>query len=221
VGFPIARAVALISLAAGTVMAYSLGPYQGKGTGETSLLCPLLSHLSAGDLLLADRYYCTFAIIAMLQACQIPVLFQLHANKKTYFSQGVQLGTKDHLIEWKKPPRKPVWMPDADYALLPETITVREFSTGGIVCVTTLLDCKRFHKQEIALLYKERWKIELDFRSIKTHMRMDMLRCKSPDMVKKEIAVHLLAYNLIRGNLAQAASLHQKAPRQLSFKSAA
>ncbi|MFY9259010.1 MAG: transposase, partial [Gallionella sp.] len=68
--------------------------------------------------------------------------------------------------------------------------------------------------------YKERWKIELDFRSIKTNMGMEMLRCKSPDGVQKEIAVHLLAYNLIRGNLAQAACLHQKIPRQLSFRSA-
>jgi IS4 transposase len=110
-------------------------------------------------------------------------------------------------------------MSERAYAELPPTITVREFSVNGIVYVTTLLNAKRFIKQELASLYKERWKIELDFRAIKTHMGMEMLRCKSPEMVQKEIAVHLLAYNIIRGNLVQAAVLHDKVPRQLSFRS--
>lgn len=219
-GFPIARMVALISLAAGTVMAYRLGTYQGKGTGETSLLSQLLGNLSVGDLLLADRYYCTFAIVALLQQRGIPVLFQMHANKKVDFSQGVSLGAKDHLVGWKKPKRKPVWMSDQDYATLPETITVRELAVDGVAYATTLLDSKLFSKQEIAKLYKDRWKVELDFRSIKTNMGMEMLRCKSSDGVQKEIAVHILAYNIIRGNLAQAACLYQKIPRQLSFRSA-
>ncbi len=87
-----------------------------------------------------------------------------------------------------------------------------------VVYVTTSLNAKRFHKQELARLYKERWKIELDIRAIKTHMGMEM-SLKIPEMVQKEIAVHLLAYNIIRGNLAQAAVLHDKIPRQLSFRS--
>lgn len=215
-GFPMARMVALISLAAGTVIAYGIGAYQGKGTGETSLLSQLLSYLSVGDLLMADRYYCTFAIIALLQIREIPVLFQIHARKKTDF----KLGIKDHLVVWEKPKKKPIWMTEEDYATLPRTITVREFLVNGVVYVTTLLDNKHYRKQELAILYKDRWKIELDFRSIKTHMGMEMLRCKSADMVRKEIAVHLLAYNIIRGNLAQAARLYKKIPRQLSFRSA-
>jgi len=219
-GFPIARMVVLISLAAGTVMDYSLGAYQGKGSGETSLLSQLFGSLSVGDLLMADRYYCTFAIIALMQALGVPVLFPIHAKKKVDFSQGIRLGARDHLIDWKKPKRKPVWMSQQEYAGLPETVTVREFTVNGRVYVTTLLNAKRYHKQELAMLYKERWKIELDFRSIKTNMGMEMLRCKTPDMVKKEITIHLLAYNIIRGNLAQAGSLHEKIPRQLSFRSA-
>lgn len=219
-GFPIARMVALISLAAGTVMGYNVGAYQGKETGETSLLSQLLGHLQVGDLLMADRYYCTFAIIALLQARGIPVLFQIHAKKKADFSQGIRLGAKDHLIDWKKPKRKPVWMSKSDYAALPEMLTVRELAVKGMVYVTTLLDNKAFHKQELASLYQERWKIELDLRSIKTHMGMEMLRCKSPTMVKKEIAVHFMAYNFIRWSLAQAAIFNKKIPREISFKSA-
>ena len=219
-GFPIARLVVLISLAAGTVMDYSLGAYQGKGSGETSLLSQLFGSLSVGDLLMADRYYCTFAIIALLQALGIPVLFQIHAKKNVNFNQGIRLGARDHLIDWKKPKRKPVWMTKQAYADLPETVTVREFAVNGRAYVTTLLNAKCYHKQELAMLYRQRWKVELDFRSIKTNMGMEMLRCKTPDMVKKEIAIHLLAYNIIRGNLAQAASLYEKTPRQLSFRSA-
>jgi hypothetical protein len=219
-GFPIARLLALISLATGTIIDYRLGAYQGKGTGETSLFSQVLNSLLTGDLLLADRYYCTFAIIALLQAKGIPALFPLHANKKADFRQGSKLGAKDHVVEWKKPKRKPVWMTAREYADLPELITVREFRVKGIVYVTTLLNAKQFNKQELASLYKERWKIELDFRTIKTHMGMEMLRCKTPEMVQKEIAVHLLAYNIIRGNLAQAAVMHDKLPRQLSFRSA-
>ena len=219
-GFPIARLVVLISLAAGTVMDYGLGTYQGKGSGETSLLSQLFGSLSVGDLLMADRYYCTFAIIALMQALGVPVLFPIHAGKKVDFSQGIRLGARDHLIDWKKPKRKPVWMTKHDYADLPETITVREFAVNGRVYMTTLLNAKCYHKQELAILYKQRWKIELDFRSIKTHMGMELLRCKTPDMAKKEIAINLLAYNIIRGNLAQAGSRHEKIPRQLSFRSA-
>lgn len=217
-GFPIVRLLALISLATGTIIDYRLGAYQGKGTGETSLFSQVLNTLLTGDLLLADRYYCTFAIIALLHAKGIPVLFPLHANKKADFRQGSKLGAKDHLVEWKKPKRKPVWMTTLDYVDLPEVITVREFRVKGVVYVTTLLNAKQFNKQELVSLYKERWKIELDFLAIKTHMGMEMLRCKTPEMVQKEIAVHLLAYNIIRGNLAQAAVMYNKIPRQLSFR---
>jgi hypothetical protein len=161
-GFPIARLLALISLATGAIIDYRLGAYQGKGTGETSLFSLMLNSLLTGDLLLADRYYCTFAIIALLQAKGIPVLFPLHANKKADFQKGSKLGAKDHLVEWKKPNRKPVWMTALEYAGLPEVITIREFRVKGVVYVTTLLNAKQFNKQELAILYKERWKIEID-----------------------------------------------------------
>ena len=219
-GFPIVRLLALISLATGAVIDYSLGAYQGKGTGETSLFSQVMNSLLSGDLLMADRYYCTYAIIALMLAKGVPVLFPIHARKNADFKKGIKLGARDHLIEWKKPKQKPVWMTELDYADLPELITVREFKVKGIVYVTTLLNAKEYNKNELATLYKERWKIELDFRSIKTNMGMDVLRCKTPEMVKKEIAVHLLAYNIIRGKLAQAAVMHDKIPRQLSFRSA-
>jgi len=127
------------------------------------------------------------------------------------------LGAKDHLIEWKKPKRKPDWITQGDYETLPDVILLREFSVKGRVYVTTLMNAKKYPKKELTELYTQRWVIELDFRSLKTHMKMDMLRCKSPEMVKKEIAVYLLAYNLIRAGIARAAKVKNQIPRQLSF----
>jgi len=111
-------------------------------------------------------------------------------------------------------------MAEEDYQNMAETIRIREFSVNGIVYVTTLLDAKIYHKKELAQLYKERWIIELDFRSIKTNMGMEMLRCKSAEMVKKEIAIHFLSYNLIRANIARSAIVNKKIPRQISFMTA-
>ncbi|MFA5983794.1 MAG: hypothetical protein WC782_07230 [Methylococcaceae bacterium] len=109
-GFPSVRLLALIPLATETVIDYPLGSYQGKGTGETSLFSQVMQTLSAGDLLLADRYYGTFAIVALLQAQGIPVLSLLHANKKADFRQGRKLAARNHEVDWHKPPRKPVWI---------------------------------------------------------------------------------------------------------------
>ena len=215
-GFPIARLVVLISLTVGTVLDYKMGTYQGKGTGESSLFSTLIASLSKGQLLLADRYYCTYAIVALLSQKGVPVVFRNNANKKARF----QNAKKDHLIEWRKPPRTPVWLSKETYASLPDKLTIREFAVDGTVYVTTLFDDKLYPKTELARLYKLRWTIELDIRSIKTNMGMEMLRCQSPEMVEKEIAVHLLAYNLIRATMAGAAKINDKHPRFLSFRAA-
>ena len=194
-GFPIARVVGLISLGAGSVIDYIAGPYQGKGSGESSLFSQLIAALCPGELLLADRYYCTYAIVALLMQRGVNVLFQNHAQRKSDFRRGEKLGIKDHLIEWSKPKRRPVWMSKHYYDVLPKSIKVRELRVQGIVYITTLMEPKKYPKKALAELYAQCWKVELDLPSIKTHMGMEMLRCKSPQMTKKEIAVHLLAYN--------------------------
>ncbi len=216
-GFPIARIVGLVSLSVGSVVSYAIGPYQGKGSGETSLFSRMISSIAQNDLLLADRYYCTWAILVLMMQQGSHMLVQNHAQRKPDFRRGKKLGTKDHLIEWKKPKRKPDWINQHDYDALPGEILIREFSVGGVVYVTTLLDVKKYHKKELAKFYTQRWLIELDFRSIKTNMKMDMLRCKSPDMAQKEIAVYLLAYNLIRASIARAAKVKSQIPRHISF----
>ena len=216
-GFPIMRLVGLLSLATGSCINYATDTFQGKGTGETSLFSLLIPTLKESDLLLADRYYTTYAIMALMIKRGTPLVFRQRQNVKTDFRRGERLGAKDHLIMVKKPVRRPVWMSKDEYALLPNKIIIREFSVEGVIYVTTLLDKKAYPKTELAELYQQRWKIELDFRTIKTHMGMEMLRCQTALMVDKEVGVNLLAYNLVRANLARAASSTEKTPRQLSF----
>ncbi|WP_305909041.1 IS4 family transposase [Methylomarinum sp. Ch1-1] len=216
-GFPIIRIVGLISLSVGTVVSYSIGSYQGKGSGETSLFSRLIDKIGPQDLLLADRYYCTWAIIALLMQQGSHILVKNHAQRRPDFRLGKSLGTKDHLVEWNKPKRKPDWISQQDYEALPDTLVIREFSVKGTVYVTTLLDAKRYHPKELAEFYSRRWLIELDFRTIKTHLKMDMLRCKSPEMAQKELAVYLLAYNLIRVSIARAVKGKRQIPRCISF----
>jgi hypothetical protein len=225
-GFPLARIVVIIALATGVVRDLALGPYKGKGTGEPSLFRSLLDRLAAGEIVLGDRYFGSFFMLAELTRREVDGLFRMYQGRKFDFSRGRPLGVEDHLVTWVKPPR-PDWMDEDTYAQIPHEMTVRElrfrveqpgFRVNQIVLVTTMLDATAYTKEELADLYLQRWNVELDLRSIKDVLQMEILRCKSPEMVEKEIWMHLLAYNLIRGVMAQAAEAHQKQPRLLSFK---
>jgi hypothetical protein len=228
VGFPLARLVAVISLATGAVRELALGPYKGKRTGETALFRTLWDGLATGTILLGDRYFASYLGIAPLRRRGVDGLFRMHQRRKYDFRRGRRLGVEDHVVRWTKP-RRPEWMDEALYAELPEEMGIREmrvkvqrdgFRVDELVLVTTLLDPQEYTKEELADLYLERWNIELDLRSIKSVMQMDVLRCETPAMVEKEIWMHLLAYNLIRGLMACAAEAHGKKPRCLSFKGA-
>jgi hypothetical protein len=109
-------------------------------------------------------------------------------------------------------------MSPEEYALVPETLKVREFQAGGKIMVTTFLCPKDAPKAMLKALYWRRWSVELDLRNIKTTLGMEQLRCTTPEMALKELWVYLLAYNLIRLLMAQAAFLADQIPRQLSFK---
>jgi hypothetical protein len=227
-GFPVVRIVALISLATGVVRDLALGPYKGKETGETALFRALWDRLNAGEIVLGDRYYASFFGIAGLSQRGVDGLFRMHQRRKTDFRRGVRLAIQDHVVVWTKPAR-PKWMDQESYAQMTDSLKVRElrirvtqpgFRVDELVLVTTLIDGERYKKKELADLFFERWNIELDLRSIKVVLQMDVLRCKSPEMVKKEIWMHMLAYNLIRGVMAKAADAHDEEPRHLSFKGA-
>ena len=218
-GFPLARLVAVISLSTGAALEWAIDACKGKKTGETALLWRLLPTFTRGEIVIADSYYCGYFMIAGLINQGADIVMPQHHLRITDFRRGKQLGVRDHLVTWTRPQR-PEWMEEATYAAMPEQLTMREVRAGGRTLVTTLLDACTVTKPALAELYAMRWQVELDLRSIKTVMQMDILRCKRPSMVEKEIAVHLLAYNLVRAVMAQAAAVHDVLPRQLSFKTA-
>ena len=214
-----------MSLVTGAMRGFAVGPYQGKETGETSLLRSMLDRLNAGNVLLADSCYCSYFMIALLMERGVDVVFRQHQRRDTDFHKGKHLGHKDHTVRWSKPIR-PTWMDQETYDRLPDEITVRELATDvtipgfrpeKIILVSTLTNAKDYPKSSIANLFRERWHVEIDLRSIKVHMNMEDLRGKTPEMVRKELWTHWLAYNLIRKTMAQAALLYKRTVRTISF----
>jgi hypothetical protein len=227
-GFPVARLVVLFSLAVGTVLDAALGRFQGKQTGETALFRTLHDHLGAGDVLLADRYYCSYWEIASARQRGADVVFRLHQRRRADFRRGLRWDGGDHVVVWTKP-KRPAWMDEATYAGVPDTLAVREllvrvrqrgFRTRSLLVATTLLDPQAAPAEELALLYRLRWCAELDLRALKAVMQLGVLRCQTEALVRKELWAHLLAYNLIRTAMAQAAQERGLLPLEISFKGA-
>lgn len=227
-GFPLARMVVLLSLATGLLSGLAIGPYAGKETGEPALLRELRERLQPGDVLLADRYYCSYFMIALLMEWGIDFVARLHHRRRADFRRGQRLGPGDHLVEWTRP-SKPTWMDQATYERMPLSIRLREvevaipqrgFRVRSLVIVTTLSDAETYTRKDVATLYRRRWLVELDIRAIKTTLDLNMLRCQTPEMVRKELWVSLLAYNLIRQTIVQVAQREGLSPRDLSFAGA-
>jgi hypothetical protein len=228
-GFPIARILVVFSLAVGTVLDAAMGPYHGKQTSELALLRLTTGQFQAGDIFLADCFYCSYWLIAALKAREVDVVVRLHQARKVKFQQGRRLGQEDHCVTWTKPAQIPAWMTPAEYDAMPAELHVRELRirvrektkrVRNYVIATTLTDATNYTANQLGNLFRQRWHAELDLRSLKSVMQMEMLRCKSPEMVRKEVAVHLLAYNLIRGIMAEAVRKETENPRKLSFKGA-
>lgn len=221
-GFPVCRMVAILCLGTGAVLDAAIGPYQGKGGDEQTLLRSMLDSLRSGEVLLGDACYATYFLLCSLRARGIDAVFEQHGarGRSTDFRRGQRLGQRDHLMVWHKPLIKPEWMSSAEYTQAPDTLTVRELRTGGKTLITTLLCPKQASTCALKSLYRNRWHVELDLRNIKTTLGMEMLSCQTPAMNRKEIWVYLLGYNLIRLMMAQAALLADLLPRQLSFKHA-
>lgn len=225
VGFPIARACAVLSLATAAICDLAIGPYAGKKTGETALLRTMLDGLAVGDVAVLDRCYCSFMMLAAMKVRGVDACTRLHQCRPDDLRQGRPLGTCDRLVTWTRPAR-PAWMSPEQYEQIPETLTLRMIQfdvtvpgqrTETITVVTTLTDPVAYPKEDIAELYGYRWNVELDIRVIKQTLGLDHARCKSPAMVERELWVTLLAYNLIRKVIATAAAVHDKQPRQIGF----
>jgi hypothetical protein len=227
-GFPIARFVVIFCLATGSVLEAALGKYQGKQTGENALFRSLWDGLEPGDVVLADRYFGSYFDIVLLKQRGVDSVFRLHQRRPCDFRRGQRLGREDQIVRWDRPAR-PDWMDEATYDRVAATMEVRiirirvaqrGFRTRVLEVVTTLLDAEIYTKKDIAILYRKRWHAELDLRSIKVVLGMDLLLSKTPEMVRKEIWMTLLGYNVVRALMVKAGLAHRREPRRLSFKGA-
>jgi putative transposase len=227
-GFPITRIVVLLSLATGMLCGMEMGPYSGKATGEPALFRELLEGVDGRTILLTDRYYCSYFLMALILLGRRDFVTRLHQRRKTDFRKAERLGKGDWLVEWTRPER-PDWMDQETYEQIAPSIKLRliqvqvhepGFRVKSFFVVTTLIDQRTYPADEIAALYRKRWLAELDIRAIKITMGMDVLRAKTPEMVRREVWTCLLAYNRIRKSILQSAYEAGVSPRQLSFATA-
>ena len=213
VGWPIARAMAILSRATATVLDVAVGPSSGQETGETALLRSRLDSFSPDDLLVADRDFCSFFLLALLLGRGVQSGTRMHQQRHVDFRRGCRLGKRDHLVVWTRPQR-PQWMDRATYDTIPETMELRELRfhvsqpgcrTTEITIATTLTDAAVDTKADIAELYGFRRNAELDIRAIQQNLNLNHVRCQSPEMVRRELWTTLPAYNLVRTTAAAAA----------------
>ena len=224
-GFPVLRLVAFMSLATGAVSRYSIGTLHEH---EQRLFQDLRTHLGAGEVVLGDRNFGTFANLVLLKRQGAEGVFRRHQARGAGVQNLKRLGKDDHLVRWHiRPHRAPVWL-DASVEL-PSTFVVREvtfqvtqpgFRTQSVTLVTTLLDAESYPAAALAELYLRRWRMELWLRDIKITMDMDMLRTKTPARVRAELAMFLVGYNLMRTVMFDTFKVSAVRLEQLSFKSA-
>lgn len=223
-GFPLLKIVGVFSLASGALLGYAKG---NKHCAELPLLFRLRQLFQSGDLLLADRGFCSYVVMALLEMLGVACLLRLHQGRPDDLRGGIRLGKNDRLVVWRKPQIKPRYLPKALWRRVPEELTVRVlrakldlpgFRTQSVTLVTTLSDAEAYPAQELAALYLRRWRIELWWRHLKTSMGMEVLRCKTPAMIHKELEVYLTGYNLIRCLMTEAAALYGQPVEQVSFK---
>lgn len=231
-GFPAIKLLALLNLATGMIRHLTIMSLREH---EASQLAGMHQAMRSGDLLLADRAFCSFAHLAMLVAGAMDAVFRMHQRQVVDFTPGRperckrskrnrkgvptsrfvrKLGSEDQIVQWVRPVDKPAWMSDEQFAALPPTLQVRELRyhivvkgqrTRIVTIATTLLDAMRYPKREIARLYGLRWEIETNFRHLKTTMGMEHLKCRSVDGVMKELMMYVLVYNLVRAAMTLAA----------------
>jgi hypothetical protein len=225
IGFPLARVAVLLSLATGACHDLAIAPYAGKGTGETTLLRRMNGALKPGDVVLADALFDNYFLACELRQRGIDLVARVQAQRVG--SRIVEGRPDGDLILWRRP-NKPRGMTGEEYRRYPKELLMRQVTVDArgeenraerFQVVTTILDASTDGGQ-IGELYEQRWSGEVDIRAIKATMPVDVLRCQSPEMIHKEIWVHLLAYNLLRTVMAVAAAEHGIEPRRVSFTGA-
>ncbi|MDP2865282.1 MAG: IS4 family transposase [Elusimicrobiota bacterium] len=222
-GFPVMRLAAIFSLASGALLELAGGTLHNH---ERTLLRKLWSSLKPGDVALADRGFCGYADFFLLAKRGVDSVMRKHQRRTVGAVVLKRLGKNDYLMEWFKTSR-PDWLTEKQWKNIPDKIVVREikvivrvkgFRTQTITIATTLTDPVAFPARAFAELYFKRWRVELYLRDIKITMGMDILKCKTPQMVEKELWMRVIAYNLVRAVMLESAITHGLPTERLSFK---
>jgi hypothetical protein len=222
-GFPIIRLVALLSLATGMLTAWATGHWHQH---EVLLLQSLWDHFKVGDVLLADRGFCNWALLAQCVQRHIDAVFRVKGSLRRDFRRGQRLSRHERLVRWHKPSQRARTCSPQLWASLPEVLELRlvrcqialaGFRTRQIIVVTTLLDSQKYPPQALSELYYRRWAMELSLRNIKTTLQMDQLSCKNPQNLEREIRMHFLVHNLVRRLMLEAARRHRVPLDRISF----
>ncbi|WP_226889759.1 IS4 family transposase [Nostoc sp. MG11] len=223
-GFPIAKIGVIFNLVTGAAVALDIDVLN---THDVKLARKLYEFLNPLDVLLEDRAFCAYADMVAIKKLNCDAVFRKHQNRKTSIRKGKIVGDCDKVVTWYKPKRCPSCLSKDEFDALPQTIVVREiyyyivipgFRTQRVSLITTLLDITTYPTLKIVQLYYKRWQVELDLRHLKTALGMDFLRCKTPSMVRKEIYVYLLAYNLLRSLMWSAGITYGTPPNRLSLQ---
>ena len=223
-GFPLMKVVALFSLSTGALLGIAKG---AMNISERALFRKLWKRFNPGDVVLADRGFCGYATFLLLARRGVDCVMRNHQRRTVGLSQLKRFGKGDRLIQWRKSAVGPKWLDVAAWRAMPARLLLREihfrvevpgFRTEAVTVVTTLLDPKAFPTDAFVELYRRRWLAELFLRDIKTTLGMDILRCKSPRMIHKELTMYGIAYNLIRALMLEAASQHPVPLDRISFK---
>jgi len=223
-GFPMMKLVGLFSLGSGALLESATG---NAHVHESVLFRGLWDRLKKDDIVLADRGFCSYAALAALQQRGVDSVMRLHQMRRADFRAGKALGPEDRLVTWQKPSQRTEAWSVEEFAALPQSLTLRMirlhvaakgFRTRSVVLVTTLLDPQLYPADGLRELYGERWSVELHFHQIKTMLAMDVLRCKSPELIAREVAIHRIAYNLVRSLMQRSAHLHYVPLERISFK---
>ena len=225
-GFPILRLLACFALATGMITGWIHGAY---GQSELALLQLLWEELRPGELLLGDRGFCAWGLLAQCQARQVHAVFRVRGSRRRDFRRGKRLSRDEREVRWAKPTLRPRTVTAEEWARLPDSLTlrlvrcrvnVRGFRTRQVILVTTLLDRERYPLHALSELYLRRWEMELTLRHLKVTLQMDHLSCKTPENLAREIRLHLLMHNLVRRVMLEAARRHRAPLNRLSFAGA-
>jgi hypothetical protein len=222
-GFPIIRLVALLSLATGMLTAWATGSWSQH---EVALLQTLWDCLRAGDVLLADRGFCNWVLLAQCLQLNVHAVFRVKGVRRRDFRQGKRISRDERLVQWRKPAQRARTVDAQTWALLPEVLTLRlvrcrlaipGFRTRQVILVTTLLESDKYPPEALSQLYFRRWAMELTLRNIKITLQMDQLSCKNPENLEREIRMHFLVHNLVRRLMLEAARRHRVPLERVSF----